>query len=45
MDSVEAMMWGRYGAYLNEMRGEEYRNAVFADIDKEDVTVTGDVST
>jgi tRNA (cmo5U34)-methyltransferase len=35
-EGVHAMMWNRYGEYLRELGGEEYREKVFAYIDKED---------
>ena len=34
--AVHAMMWARYGEYLSALGGDEYRDAVFAYIDKED---------
>ena len=34
--SVHAMMWDRYGDYLTELGGAEYRQKVFDYIDKED---------
>ena len=34
--AVQAMMWQRYGAYLESLNGEEYRDRVFAYIDRED---------
>ncbi len=34
--AVHAMMWARYGEYLVSLGGEEYRDKVFAYIDKED---------
>ncbi|TWU20017.1 class I SAM-dependent methyltransferase [Allorhodopirellula heiligendammensis] len=36
MPAVQAMMWHRYGEYLSELGGEDYREQVFAYIDKED---------
>ena len=33
---VQSMMWERYGEYLNSLGGEEYRDNVFAHIEKED---------
>lgn len=33
---VHSMMWRRYGDYLVSLGGEEYKNKVFAYIDKED---------
>lgn len=33
---VHNMMWNRYGEYLCSLDGEEYKNKVFAYIDKED---------
>lgn len=33
---VQQMMWTRYGQYLTELNGEEYRDKVFAYIDRED---------
>lgn len=33
---VHSMMWERYGEYLRSLGGEEYKNKVFAYIDKED---------
>ncbi len=35
-DAVQAMMWMRYGDYLTQLGGEEYKEKVFAYIDKED---------
>jgi len=35
-ESVQALMWKRYGEYLHSLGGEEYRNKVFNYIDKED---------
>ena len=35
-EQVQAMMWARYGEYLLSLGGEEYREKVFAYIDKED---------
>jgi tRNA (cmo5U34)-methyltransferase len=34
--SIQSMMWNRYGEYLNSIGGEEYKNKVFAYIEKED---------
>ena len=33
---IEAMMWNRYGEYLESVGGKEYREQVFDYIDKED---------
>ena len=33
---VHQMMWARYGQYLTSVNGEEYRDKVFAYIDRED---------
>lgn len=33
---VQQMMWARYGQYLTSLNGEEYRDKVFAYIDRED---------
>jgi tRNA (cmo5U34)-methyltransferase len=33
---VQAVMWSRYGAYLEQLRGPEYREQVFAYIERED---------
>lgn len=33
---VQALMWGRYGEYLDALGGEEYRSKIFEYIDKED---------
>lgn len=33
---VQDLMWKQYGGYLTALRGEEYRDTVFAYIDKED---------
>ena len=33
---VHQMMWARYGQYLTALNGEEYRDKVFAYIDRED---------
>jgi tRNA (cmo5U34)-methyltransferase len=35
-ESIHSMMWDRYGEYLCSLGGEEYKNKVFAYIDKED---------
>jgi len=35
-DAVHKMMWLRYGEYLTALESEEYRDKVFAYIDKED---------
>lgn len=35
-DAVQRMMWDRYGEYLTGLSGPEYREKVFAYIDKED---------
>ncbi len=35
-ENVQAMMWQRYGDYLTELAGVEYRDKVFAYIDIED---------
>ncbi len=35
-EGVHAMMWSRYGEYLRNLGGEDYRDKVFAYIDKED---------
>ncbi|QEG39280.1 class I SAM-dependent methyltransferase [Roseimaritima ulvae] len=35
-EGVQGMMWQRYGDYLCELGGAEYRDKVFAYIDKED---------
>jgi len=35
-ERVQAMMWARYGEYLQSLGGEEYREQVFAYIDRED---------
>lgn len=35
-DSVQAMMWRRYGDYLGSIGGESFRDKVFDYIDKED---------
>lgn len=34
--AVQALMWERYGKYLNSIKGEAYKDKVFAYIDKED---------
>lgn len=34
--AVEALMWARYGRYLSDLGGPEYRDKVFAYIDRED---------
>jgi tRNA (cmo5U34)-methyltransferase len=36
LPDVQATMWARYGRYLEELKGPEYRETVFAYIDKED---------
>jgi tRNA (cmo5U34)-methyltransferase len=33
---VQSMMWQRYGEYLSSLGGNEYKEKVFAYIDKED---------
>jgi tRNA (cmo5U34)-methyltransferase len=33
---AQAVMWARYGAYLEQLRGPEYREHVFAYIERED---------
>src|SRR5215475_8679263 len=33
---AQAVMWARYGEYLEQLRGPEYRDQVFAYIEKED---------
>jgi tRNA (cmo5U34)-methyltransferase len=33
---VQTMMWNRFGAYLSSLKGAEYRDHVFAYIEKED---------
>jgi tRNA (cmo5U34)-methyltransferase len=35
-EQVQAMMWARYGEYLQSLGGEEYREKVFTYIDRED---------
>ena len=35
-DAVQAMMWQRYGDYLTELDGEDYKAKVFEYIEKED---------
>jgi tRNA (cmo5U34)-methyltransferase len=35
-DAVQAMMWQRYGDYLTELDGEDYKTKVFDYIEKED---------
>lgn len=35
-EGVQALMWERYGNYLSSIGGEEYRDKVFAYIDRED---------
>ncbi|QDV25734.1 class I SAM-dependent methyltransferase [Aureliella helgolandensis] len=35
-DVIQGMMWLRYGHYLSELGGDEYRDQVFAYIDQED---------
>jgi tRNA (cmo5U34)-methyltransferase len=37
---VQAVMWARYGAYLEGLRGPEYREHVFAYIEQEDTPRT-----
>jgi tRNA (cmo5U34)-methyltransferase len=36
LPDVQELMWARYGRYLEGLKGPEYRDAVFAYIDKED---------
>ncbi len=33
---VQALMWARYGAYLVDLKGERYRDEVFAYVERED---------
>lgn len=35
-EAVQAMMWQRYGQYLVDRGGEEYKNRIFDHIDRED---------
>ena len=35
-DTVQAMMWRRYGEYLSRLRDDAYRDHVFAYVEKED---------
>lgn len=35
-DAIQSLMWNRYGDYLKSLGGEEYREKVFAYIDRED---------
>jgi tRNA (cmo5U34)-methyltransferase len=36
VDAVQDIMWSRYGDYLAAFKGEEYRDQVFAYVDRED---------
>jgi tRNA (cmo5U34)-methyltransferase len=36
LDAVQSEMWTRYGQYLADLKGEQYRDSVFAYIEKED---------
>jgi tRNA (cmo5U34)-methyltransferase len=36
LPTVQAMMWRRYGEYLTSLRGERYRDEVFAYVERED---------
>ena len=36
IDAVQVIMWERYGAYLAAFKGDEYRDHVFAYVDRED---------
>jgi tRNA (cmo5U34)-methyltransferase len=36
IDAVQAIMWERYGDYLTDFKGEQYREQVFAYVDRED---------
>ena len=36
IDAVQALMWERYGDYLAAFKGEQYRDHVFAYVDRED---------
>jgi tRNA (cmo5U34)-methyltransferase len=36
MDAVQAIMWERYGEYLAAFKGEQYREHVFAYVERED---------
>ena len=38
--AVHGMMWARYGAYLEGLGGSDYRDRVFAYIDREDTPTT-----
>ncbi len=36
MPAVQDVMWQRFGEYLTQLRGEQYRDHVFAYIEEED---------
>jgi tRNA (cmo5U34)-methyltransferase len=36
IDAVQVLMWQRYGDYLSAFKGEQYRDHVFAYVDRED---------
>ena len=36
IDAVQAILWERYGDYLADFKGEQYREQVFAYVDRED---------
>jgi tRNA (cmo5U34)-methyltransferase len=36
IDAVQVIMWERYGDYLADFKGEQYREQVFAYVDRED---------
>jgi tRNA (cmo5U34)-methyltransferase len=36
LPDVQALLWARYGHYLEELKGPEYRDTVFAYIERED---------
>jgi tRNA (cmo5U34)-methyltransferase len=36
IDAVQALMWERYGDYLADFKGQQYREQVFAYVDRED---------
>jgi tRNA (cmo5U34)-methyltransferase len=35
-EAIQSLMWSRYGQYLTELGGTEYRDGVFEYIDRED---------
>jgi tRNA (cmo5U34)-methyltransferase len=36
LPAVQELMWARYGEYLTRLKGEEYRDQVYAYVERED---------